>query len=181
MGLGGMGASVGSLGGCLLESDEEAGFMIRVDRQLVCLSSSSSFSPSSSFSSLASGVYLKEYLGLVQDAWPRPNWILTEDTTVEGERSEEGKEEDLCMGVMPLPRPLAGVRGVSPDWGSTCCPDRLSWFCLALFRALRTGEDGAGGKREPESSTSVCSFWALSSAPTPSVGGSVSAAVSLWF
>lgn len=76
----------------MLESDEEAGFMIRVDRQLVCPSSSSS---SSSLPPPASWVYLKEYLGWVQDAWPRPNWILTEDTTLEGERSEEGREEDL--------------------------------------------------------------------------------------
>lgn len=94
-------------GGFFLEPDEDAGFMIRVDRQLVCSSSSPS---STSSSASASGVYLKEYLGCVQDTRPCPNWILTEDTILEGERSEEGKEEDLCMGMMSCRRrPTFGV------------------------------------------------------------------------
>lgn len=109
--------------------------MIRVDRQLFC-SSSSSFSLSSSF--LSSWLYLKENLGFVQDDWPRPNWILTEETTLEGESSEEGREEDLCRGMPRLPRPLPWVRGVS--LGSP-----FSWYCLARFRALSTGEDGVRG------------------------------------
>ncbi|TNN42956.1 hypothetical protein EYF80_046846 [Liparis tanakae] len=67
-----------------------------------------------------------EYLGFVQDAWPRPNWILTEDTTAEGERNAEGREEDLWRGT---PRLL---------WR----PPRVSSFCLARFRALRTGDGG---------------------------------------
>lgn len=91
MDLGGRAVSVGSLDGWL-KSDEEAGFMIKVDRQLVCPSSSS---PPSLCSSPSSWVYLKEYLGWVQDARPRPNWILTEEMIFEGERSDEGREDDL--------------------------------------------------------------------------------------
>ncbi len=45
----------------LLTWTEEAGFMIRVDKQLVCLSSTSS--SSSSLSPPSSCAYLKEYLG----------------------------------------------------------------------------------------------------------------------
>lgn len=184
MALGVMGPSVGSLSGLFLQSDEEEGFIIKVDKQLICpsSSSSSSFSSSSSLSlstssaslsSSASWVYLKEYLGWVQDDCPRPNWILTEDTILEGERSEEGREEDLCRGIPPRPRPRP-----RPRW-STCCPVRLSWFCLARFRALRTGEGGPGGESEQESSKNACSSWA--SGPTSSVGCSVSAEVSVWF
>lgn len=181
IGLGGMRASVGSLSGWLIEPDEEAGFIIKVDRQLVCPSSSSTSSPSPSPS--ASWLYLKENLGCVQDAWPRPNWILTEDTTLEGERSEEGREDDRCIGTprLPRPRPLPGIWGESADWGSTRCPPRVSWLCLARIRALRTGEDGAGGGQSGESSKNAFSSWASSSAPTPSVGDSVSVAVSVWF
>lgn len=165
------------LGGWLLKSAEEAGFMIRVDKQLVCpFSSSSSFFFSSSPS--ASWVYLKEYLGSVQDAWPCPNWILTEDTTVEGESSEEGREEDLCRGIPRLPCPSALLWGELAGWGSTHCPPRVSPFRLARIRALRTGDDGARG---PESSNNACSSWASFSAPTPSAGGSVSVAVWVWF
>lgn len=176
--LGGMEASVESLGCWLIESDEEAGFMIRVDRQLVCLSSfsSSSLSPSPSW------VYLKEYLGCVQDACPRPNWILTEDTILEGERNVEGREEDLCRGIPCLPRPLPVTWGESSDSGSIRCQTRVSRFCLARIKALRTGDGGAGGGQSaPESSKNACSSWASFSAPTPSVGCSVSVAVSVWF
>lgn len=176
MGFGGTRVSVGSLGGCLLEPDLDAGFMSRVDKHVVCPSSSSS-----STSSPSSWVYLKEYLGWVQDASPRPNWILTEDTTLEGERSEEGREEDLCMGKRRLPCPLPRVWGLSLGLRSTCSPALLRWLCLARFRAQRTGEDGAGRQERPERSMDACSSWALSSASTPSVCGSVSMAVSVWF
>lgn len=142
MGLGGKTA-----GDFFLELDEEAGFMIRVDRQLVGSSStsSSSFSSlSSSSSSLSSGsgVYLKEYLGWVQDARPCPNWILTDDTILQGERSEEGKEEDLCM---EMPRLWEAVR----------------FDCLARSKALRTGEARATGQSDSESSKNTGSTLTL--------------------
>lgn len=181
MGLGGTTASLVCLG-WLIESDEEAGFMIRVDRQFVCPSTPSSFS---SLSPSDSWVYLKEYLGSVQDAWPRPNWILTDDTTLEGDRSEEGREEDLCRGIPPRPRPLPcplpWIWDSSTDWGSPCHPARLSWCRLARSRALRTGEDGTEGQDEPESSKNACSPWALSTASSSSVGVFVSVAVSVLF
>lgn len=156
---------MGSLGGWF-----DGGFIIRVDKQLVCPSTSSS---SHSLSSPSSGVYLKEYLGWVQDAWPCPNWIRTEDTTLEGERSEEGREEDLCMGDLCKPRlplPLPGVSGGSLGMGSTCGPAPLRWLCLARIRAFTTGENGVGGRYASERATSTAS--------TSSVGGSVSVAVS---
>lgn len=147
MGLGGKTA-----GDFFLELDEEAGFMIRVDRQLVGSSStsSSSFSslPSSSSSlSSGSGVYLKEYLGWVQDARPCPNWILTDDTILQGERSEEGKEEDLCM---EMPRLWEAVR----------------FDCLARSKALWTREAGATGQCDSASSKNTGS----TVSPSVSVG-----------
>lgn len=161
MGLGGKTA-----GDLFLELDEEAGFMIRVDRQLVGSSStsSSSFSslPSSSSLSSGSGVYLKEYLGWVQDARPCPNWILTDDTILEGKRSEEGKEEDLCM---EMPRLWEAVR----------------FDCLARCKALRTGEAGATGQSDSESSKNTGSTLTLFSPLVFSVDASVSPSVSVGF
>lgn len=162
MGLGGKTA-----GDFFWELDEQAGFMIRVDRQLVGSSStsSSSFSslPSSSSSlSSGSGVYLKEYLGWVQDARPCPNWILTDDTILQGERSEEGKEEDLCM---EMPRLWEAVR----------------FDCLARSKALWTREAGATGQCDSASSKNTGSTLTLFSPLVFSVDVSVSPSVSVGF
>lgn len=130
--------------------------MIRVDRQLFC-SSSSSFSLSSSL--LSSWSYLKENLGFVQDDWPRPNWILTEETTLEGESSEVGREEDLCRGMARLPRPLPWVRSISLGRCSPLSPSLFSWYWLARFRALSTGQDGVRGLSSASTLPAGVSVW----------------------
>lgn len=145
----------------------ETGFMIRVDRQLPCSFSSS---PSSTFlCSPASWVYLKEYLGWVQDACPFLNWILTEDTTVEGREDDRSKGRPL---LLPRP-PSTGLCVLSLHWMLLCWCIRQNWFCLARFNAQRTGDNGTGGASEAESSTGEDSSGVFSSAP--SVGVSVSA------
>lgn len=137
--LGWTGASEGRTGGSSLEEEVE-GLLVTGGRLLVSPPVSAA-SPSSSPPPPPS-VYLKEKRGLaLEEAWPRPNCILTEDTTLEGERSGEGSDVDRCMGKTPRPRPLTRAL---PRSGTCCAPARLSCCCLALSKALRTGEEDTG-------------------------------------